>query len=332
MQIDRLEQVKSVDDLLKVDESLLYDESPEYGENGLGHPNINPCLTEEEVEDALFWLRFHRGIMLVVGSAGAGKGLFANMLAWKMRYYFGKKVLLDYRPRKLFDEIANPEEYRKYQPSDLQTYYRHIPFNEKILVDQLRRMSKVAAVGVRDGVVQSNGGKKESPLLDNLAQEWTSRIGQVFLRNSVMVLDEFKRYFYKREPHNPMGRTLGKVFDIWRHLGILIIGIAIDERELDRFNCIPKITSIVRCTWLNPYTIKKHNLAPYSTMVDITPVKYVGVAGEGVLDMASPTIRRIVEGGRPRECLGGKRWVDIYNSEDAKDIAVPAGLGKAARD
>lgn len=307
------DEIKTIEDLKrKFGDSVLYDEEQEYGDNVYDF-KLNPTLTAEEVEDALFWARLMRGIMLVTGSAGAGKGLFANMLAWKMGYYFGKKILLDYKPRRLFG-----------------VYH---PFNEQVLVNQLSRMSNVAAVSVKKGIVESGGGRKSSELLENVAHEWIdSSNGQVFLKNSVLVLDEFKRYMYKRRPHNPMGITLGQIFDLWRHLDILIIGIAIDERELDRFSCIPKITTLVRCTWLNDYTIKKYNYAPYSARVDITPVRYVGVAGEGVLDMAGKTITRVVEGGKPRECLGGKRWVDIYNTKDPKDIFVPTSLKWAGKD
>jgi hypothetical protein len=308
---------KTIDDLERhLADISRYDDEAEYGDE-VYDVRLNPNLTEDEVGDALFWARFMRGIMLVIGSAGAGKGLFANMLAWKLRYYFGKRVLMDYKPRKLFDEVCKAGGYPPY-----------IPFNTSVLVEQLGRMSEVATVNTR----MAQSGVKYDEALGSSVHEWVSTKGRVFLKNSVLVLDEFKRYVDKRRPFNPIGLTLYDVFDIWRHLDILIIGIAIDERELDQKRCIPKLTTIVRCTWLNDYTVKKHNLAPYSAMVDITPVRYVGIAGEGVLDMSSPTIRRIVEGGKPRECLGGKRWVDIYNTKDAKDIFVPKSLRKAARD
>jgi len=297
-------KIKSVEDLFRLDDNL-YDESPEYGDDVYDF-NLNPDLTDEEIEDAMFWSKFMRGIMLVSGPAGSGKGLFAIMLAWKMRYYFGKTIMLDYRPRRIFG--------------------KYHPFNQQVLVDQISRMSQVATGEVQQEIAKTKGGTEENPTLDGMTREWIATSGKVFLQNSVLCLDEFKNYMYKRRPHNPMGITLGHIFDIWRHLDILIVGMTIDQSELDRYSCIPKLTTEVRCSWLTEHTIQKYGLAPYSCMATIYPLRYVGTAGEGVLEVSGKAHRVIVEGGKPRERLGGKRWVDLYNTKDAKIIQAPKSL------
>ena len=302
-----LTKIKTVEDLDKLDESTLYDETPDYGD-GVYDFKLNPDLTAEEVEDALFWARFMRGIMLIDGPAGSGKGMVANMIAWKMKRYFSKKLLLDYRPRRLFG-----------------SYH---PFNTQVLVEQLTRMSKFATNGIKE----SKGGKQKSQLLKDLAHEWVTDKGQVFLKNSVLVLDEVKRYMDKRRPFNPVGLVLDDIFDIWRHLDILIIGVTIDRNKLDQKRFIPAMTTEIRTTWLTPFTVLKHGLSEYSALYTIYPLRYVGQAGEGVLEVAGKPIHRVIEGGKPRECLGGKRWVDLYNTKDAKAISVPKSLQKLARD
>jgi hypothetical protein len=303
-----LRQIKTVEDLeglSRLEQESLFDESPEYGE--VYDFQLTPNLTAEEVEDALFWARFMRGIMLVDGPAGSGKGMVSNMISWKMKRYFNKKVLLDYKPRRAFG-----------------VYH---PFNTQVLVEQLGRMSSLA----KGDEVQANIAF-QNPLMKDLTHEWMTSKGQVFLKNSVLVLDEVKRYMDKRRPFNPMGLVLDDIFDIWRHLDILIIGATIDKNKLDQKRFIPAMTTEIRCTWLTPYTVQRHGLSEYSALYTIYPLRYVGAAGEGVLEVAGRPINRVIEGGKPRECLDGKRWVDIYNTKDAKAISVPKSLRKMAKD
>lgn len=303
-----LSRIKTAEDLLALQDDGLYDESPEYGENPY-EVQLNPLLTPEEVKDAMFWAKYSRGIMLVTGAAGAGKGLLANMVAWKMKYYFSKTALLDYRPRRLFGPYH--------------------PFNETVLVEQLSRMTNIAEGSLSKEVEKNE--KKANPMLQNLTREWIASQGKVFLQNSVLVLDEFKRYAYKRRPSRAIGLVLSELFDLWRHMDILIIGIAIERKELDRFWCLPKLTTEVRCQWLSENAIQKYDLAPYSCLATLYPLRYTGIAGEGILEVSSRPKKIIVEGGKPRECLGGKRWVDLYNTKDAKIIQPPTSMLKAVK-
>lgn len=296
--------IKSIGDLLGIEDSSLYDESPSIEDEG---DLVLPVdLTEEEVEDALFWARYRRGFMLITGAPGAGKGLLAIMIAWKMRFYFGKTILLDYMPRKAFG-----------------LYH---PFNDAVFVDQLARMSDVARGNVEKGIAESKGGKKHSELLENVTREWIAKEGQVFLKNAVLNLDEIRRYLYKRRPFGPVGMVLGDLLTIWRHLDLLVIGMTLDKNELDTFSCIPRITSEVRCAWLSEKTIEEYGLAPYSAKCTIYPTKYMGAFGQGILEVSGKPETFVVEGGKPRERLGGLRWVDLYNSKDAKIIKAPRSL------
>jgi len=44
------------------------------------------------------------GISILVGVKGTGMGLFSIMMALKMRKYFDKTVVLDYKPRPIFGD------------------------------------------------------------------------------------------------------------------------------------------------------------------------------------------------------------------------------------
>jgi hypothetical protein len=273
-------QIKRFEDLVRLeDEAGLYDESPGFEDDNPYGVELMPGLSEEELEDSMIWMPYTRGVMLVKGPAGSGKGTFANPLAWKMKRYFGKVVFMDYRPRRLFG-----------------VYH---PFNEAVLVEQLARMSNVATGDVM------RADKKE---LEGMTSEWVSKYGMVLLRNSVLVLDEYKKYHYNRNPNNPMGKVLSQVYDIWRHMDILVIGIAQDKRELDRFSCIPKITFEVRCEWLLASTLDKYGFWPLSCKATIAPMKYVGITGEGILDIAGKPETIVVPGGKPQRSL---RAIDV---------------------
>lgn len=296
-------RIKTVEELLALEsDANLYDESPGFEDDNPYGVKLMPGLSDEELEDAIQWMPYTRGLMLVTGPAGAGKTMFGNTVGWKMKRYFGKTVFLDYRPRRLFG-----------------VYH---PFDEAVLVEQLARMGNVATGEVI-------GANKEQ--LQGMASEWVSKQGIVFLKNSVMVLDEFKRYHHNRRPHNPMGIVLSQVYDIWRHLDILIIGLAIDKHELDRFSCIPKLTYEVRCEWLMESALEKYGLWPFSCKATIYPLRYVGIAGQGVLDIAGPPETFVVEGGKPRAALGGKRDIDLYNTKDAKAIHPPSSILRRLR-
>ena len=161
---------------------------------------IQPGLTPEQYEDAMFWANYVRGLILVTGPPGAGKGLLASMVAWKMEEYFGKIKILDYKPRPLMGD--------------------YIPFSRDMLVNQLDRMRELATVKSHveeePEEQEENGGKVDSvdySVLNKLNKgEWWSKQGRIFLKNSVMVLDEFQRYMPRRNTGSAIGNTIGDLF------------------------------------------------------------------------------------------------------------------------
>lgn len=180
-------------------------------------------LTPEEVKQALVLYNLFNelwGLCLIVGPPAAGKDLFGNWLSYTIKRFFPwKRILRDEKPRRLYGEYAGL-------------------FNESVLAEDLARMREIAK-----GVGISQRGE----VLEKAADDWVTEKGRVLLKNSVLYLTEFWRYCYKREPHNPMNRTMGGIHKEKRHLDSLIVGTTQQVEDLDRFTCLPWVDWKVIC-------------------------------------------------------------------------------------
>ena len=107
-------EIRTMDDVVALGPEQLYDYTPE--ETGNYYKvQVRKGLTPHEKEDAIFWSQFTRGLMLLTGPPGSGKGLFMNMAAWKMKYYFMRTAIFVYKPRVFFGE--------------------YVPFNKEMIVE-----------------------------------------------------------------------------------------------------------------------------------------------------------------------------------------------------
>ena len=143
--------------------------------------------------------------------------------------------------------------------------------------------------------------------LTGLANKWVTEAGIVKLQNAVLVKDEIWKDMHNRSPFNPMGRTLAGILKLWRHLDLLVIGMAPRKDELDVKACLQYITHEVRCEWL----VNKEN----TTRAHIYPVRFI--TGKGNFRMSGKPFFFDIKGDEPREALGGKRYFDLYNSKNA---------------
>ncbi len=283
-----LTQARTIEDYANIDG--LYDES-EDNPNPYG-VTLNPNLSAEERADALFWQHYTRGIMVVDGPPGSGKDLFATVVAWKMKRYFNKTAILDFKPRKIFGP--------------------YMPFNEQTFGAQLGRLNEVAGFNDKTG-----SQKKQKEIIGN----WVASEGQVLFKNSVAVFQEFRRYFYKRRPFLPLGMCLADVFDIFRHLDLLVIGTCVDARELDDHSCLPKVTYRARAM---PAKDEYGRPIPASTVVRIRSCTWMSHISQ--LQERGQIVPVHVDGLKPRPQLNWKRYVDLYPSNNAQSIIVPKSL------
>ena len=219
------------------------------------------------------------GINIVVGDPGSGKDTFGHYITNRMKTYFPwKRVLKDERPRLLYGEYAGL-------------------FNEEVLHEDLARMKEVAT-----GVVAS----KIDAVLQKAADTWMTKKGAVMLHNCVLYLTEYWRYCSRREPHNPMNKTMGAIHKEKRHIGSLIIGTTQLVSELDRKTCLPWVDWRTTCA---RSTINKTRFTYF-----IEKVKY-----DKRLDILIPISKPFtisIDAGKPRSYLGdGKiivrpEWLD----------------------
>ena len=216
MTMSRGNLVSPADNVDMYDDSMGYDD-----ETGV---KLASNLTPEERRQAVKLYRLFNelwGLCLIVGDPGTGKDLFGNYISYKLKTYFPwKRILRDEKPRKLFGSYAGL-------------------FNEYVLHDELSRMRELAR-GARIA--------EYDRLLEKAADDWVTSNGQVLLKNSVLYLTEFWNYCYKRNPHNPMNKTMGGIHKVKRHLDVLVLGTTQQVSDLDRFTCLPWVDWKVTCT------------------------------------------------------------------------------------
>jgi len=258
-------------DRVDFDESLFDDDEPS---NTAYIPSLNPDLTPDELEDAERQIKLSRGLAVILGMPGQGKGLFGNMKAFKNKDYFtDRKVLRDDRPRRLFGMYE--------------------PFTEETLLEDVARMDKISKCDIQTEIKRSD--KVGIKLLSDRINHWRTTEGEVRLKNGILLLDEFWRYFHNRRPMNPMGILLGGVVKVWRHLDVLILGISQQEHELDRYSCLPYVTHKIHCAWSMIY--------PDTAECHLHRVRFVG--SKGVLEVTGRRPTTIyVDGGKQRPELG----------------------------
>ena len=266
---------------------LLFD----YTESGgnLFDYELNEGLTDEEIDDALFLVEIGlvRGVAIVVGMPGAGKDLFTNTLTYKIKKYFKNRVVLRDEP-----------------PKPLYGFYE--PFSEETLLADVDKLNKIAKGESKPKLTTAKN------MTDAIAK-WQTEEGEVKMQNSIIQLSEFWRYFHNRRPMNPMGILMGGVLKTWRHFNCLVIGIAQQKRELDRFSCLPFITHEIRCIW-------RGGEIPDTTEAHIYPVR--SISADGVTETAGESAVLFVDGGKPRKELGGKRYYDLFNSQSAVPLKI----------
>lgn len=265
-------QIFDESDLKNLRKEQLYDYTIDYG----GKLQIREGLFPHQVKEAKFLKKLAKGLMLNTGHVGSGKSLYMTATNWKMREYYDMTSILDYRPRALFDELGTHNSV-------------YIFCSVAFLVNQMDRMMSYSDAG------------HESSANEN---EWISNIGKIFLKNAVISKDEFQKDMPRTNAMKPIGKAIGDLFTIWRHLQICFIGNATKRNDINRKRCFPELTSEAETTW------SEHRKD--TGLVVITPRRFV--SGKNVLEKVGKPIRIAINGRRPRPELQGHCWYELYNS------------------
>ena len=275
---------------------------------GLYSVELNPGLSEWEVADAwalIRWLKGNgpffgiAGTMLVSGPRRQGKGLFSNVLAWKLKRYFKfKKILRDDHAPALFGEYTL--------------------FNEDTLLGEIEAMSDVAEEDDRgkkeDGKDKKLSKRAKRAVLATQINEWrTGEHGEVMMQNSVIVKDEFWKDMNKRRPSSTMNLLFGGLLKTCYHIDTLVIGIIQRVDDLDRFTCLPDVNLHVKCTWCD---IRER---PNTARVSMQHVQW-SVARQRLIPLDKKPFVIYLNGAMPRAELDGHSYFEIFNSKTAPNL------------
>jgi hypothetical protein len=299
-QKDLIEEDEDTNQLLGLSDN--YDTTPDAGVDGLYGMELNDGLTESEMMFASRLALLSRGVMIVHGTPGCGKGVFANYLTWKIRRIFkGRKVILDYHPKPPFDYgyyKSNPYKY----------------FDGTVMMQEIRKM----AVEAGDRVEEDDTGeaelkkKDEKTKFEQIAKDW-SKSHETVLKNAIQVQDELKRIFHNRRPNNKLGMMESNIVSVWRHLGLLHIGMCPNIKEIDINGYLQYVTHEVKPEWCHSFGKKD------KTLCRIRRKASVGV--NGVVQFESKPYSLFVDGARPRPEIGVQLMrTDLVMGEPEKRI------------
>jgi len=230
-----------------------------------------------------------RGTMGVFGERGSGKDLFGVSISYLMKYYFGRRILLDFLPKKAFGE--------------------YVLFDAPAMMREINNMAKAAGV---EGIENSADQNEYDEFVGDATQKWVLE-GEAYtlFKGAVWYLSELKRYCPKRNPHNKFNKFVGSINSIVRHLDMLVIGTHVYENEIDRFTFLQYAQIRAYCEWC---MVREH-----TTKVRIRRTGYIG-ADISLGNVEGKPLILFVDGNAPRDFLGGKRFYDLWKSKNAVNL------------
>lgn len=274
----------------------LYDDSPDPYADETGYIKVMPGLSAVEKTEARMLHRYSKGLMIVSGDPGSGKGLFSNTFAWKIRRYFGKPLLLDYHPRPLMDYKAP---------------HRYTPFDVDLFVEEMEKMHEVSrGVNIYQKALD-NASIIENTDVPISYDKWLETQGKLRFQNAIIVLDEFHRYMDKTRQMANINKYMGGLIRLWRHLDLLIIGVTQNANDdLEAKRCLKYVSHDVRTQWC---AFRKD-----TAICQIYPMRYV--SSDQVIQIAGKPFKIMVDGRKPRRALNGKRYYDLYPSKNVMSM------------
>lgn len=245
-----------------------YDDSE--ADNIYGFPVVLPNPTRLEKKEMEALSTFNRGVMLIIGKAGSGKDLLAMSTCYQNKRFWGRRILLDMKPRRLFGEY---------------TYFDPMVMSKEI--DKMARLASLTSDNPNEQV-----SSKEDGILKSATDEWIEEHTSLF-EGSVLYLSELRRYCYNRNPHNRVNKAVGAICTQWRHLDMLIIGTHIQEHEIDRWTFKGNVTHWAECDWM----VTQLNSTKAKIRRDIALTDY------GNYNLRMRPIAITIDGGMPRRFL-----------------------------
>lgn len=244
-------------------------------------------LSYKARREAEFLYTIARGVMLITGQPGSGKDLFGIGLSAMNKYYFNRKILLDFIPKRAFGEYTL--------------------FNARVMMDEINKMARQAGV---EGFEEGKDNKEKEDIAEDLGKKWVENEGETILKGSVLYLSELKRYCYNRNPHNPFNKFIGSICTVWRHLDLLILGTHVQKHEIDQYSYLAYVSHWAKCSW----SISQ----PDTSDVKINRGAFIGASN--VYNVEGKPIIMHVDGAKPRAFLNGKRFYDLYHTKSMVNL------------
>lgn len=246
----------------------------------------NPTrLQKKEIE---LYKTLYRGVMMIWGKARSGKDLFGVTFSKLNKIYFGRPVLLDFKPKRLFGE--------------------YIPFDPLVMVKEINKMAKQTKFADKShniNDVDTEMTKTEEEYFANYTEEWLDS-NETLFKNAIVYLSELKRYCYKRNPHSRINKAIGSLNDIHGHLDLLVMGTHTDYTEIDSHTYLSKTTIWANCKW----SVTRLN----NTRVVIRRGSYISEMGS--FDVSLKPFVYWVDGAEPRNWLDGECCFHLYNTQN----------------
>ena len=245
----------------------------------------NPTWAQKkEIE---LYKTLYRGVMLVTGKPRSGKDLFGVTFTYLNKLFFGRPILLDFKPKRLFGD--------------------YIPFYPQTMIQEINKMAKQAKF-VSDNT-ETPMEKDEANYFENHTQDWLNK-NETLFKGAILYLSELKRYCYNRNPMSRMNKFIGSLCDIHGHLDLLVLGTHIDHREIDFKTYLKNVTIWANCKW----SLTK----PNNTVVTIRRGSYISEMGS--FDVGLKPFRYWVDGAMPRSFLDKQRVYDLYNTKNPVNL------------
>lgn len=187
---------------------------------------------------------------------------------------------------------------------------RYLPFNENILMNEFKRLDERYKSGQSNVKHDFAQWSKKKDLINKLIGQWFGNNEELFY-NCGIGLGEFWRYFYNRDPHNPMNKAVSPLFKRFRHYELLVLGTAPHMQELDVKSCLQYVTHEIRCS--QTLTKGVHTATVY---------RHRYFAGGSVIETTSDRpMTLIIDALKPQDRLNGSCIYDLFNSYERGEFS-----------
>jgi hypothetical protein len=322
----QLEKATTMDDVMNVAEAELSIDREKMYTDALACDapaiRLNPLLTDKEAEDARWWYKYlDHEVILLHGPIRSGKGTIGDKVLKLANWYYNKTVLLDYRPRELFDLQYVPTYYDKEynNPHDpvLVKHTKYVRFDKKVFIDQIARMGDVSlgelANDAAPDIAKINKAKADE--VASLRGRWMAQTGRVWLQDAILGLDEIKQYHPLRNQLNPFGILLIYLYDLLGHMHLCILGMTAYYNELDPNQFLPKVTVEIK--------VHKSELNPYAHFGEVYRSHWVNSKGDRELKRVRSYV---VDGREPWPLLGNYAYSELAQDIGMGELDMQTGI------